>query len=44
MYGNKNERVCVCVFRYTREYVVTGEPYAGFDRHNGEIAGFFLDR
>ena len=23
---------------------MTGEPYAGFDRHNGEIAGFFLDR
>lgn len=29
--------------RYERDYVIPGEPYAGFDRHNGEIAGFHLD-
>lgn len=29
--------------RYERSYVIPGEPYAGFDRHNGEIAGFHLD-
>lgn len=30
--------------RYTREYIVTGSPYAGADRHNGEIAAFHLNR
>ena len=29
---------------YARDYVVTGEPYAGGDRHNGEIAAFTLNR
>lgn len=29
---------------YSRDYVVTGEPYAGGDRHNGEIAAFTLNR
>ena len=28
---------------YPRTEVITGDPYAGFDRHNGEIAGFHLD-
>ncbi len=23
--------------------MIPGKPYAGFDRHNGEIAGFHLD-
>jgi len=31
------------VCRYERDHVIPGEPYAGFDRHNGEIAGFHLD-
>ncbi|XP_030061281.1 glycosaminoglycan xylosylkinase [Microcaecilia unicolor] len=30
--------------RYSRDHVVEGEPYAGYDRHNAEIAAFHLDR
>ena len=30
--------------RYERDYVVPGEPYAGFDLHTAEIVGFYLDR
>jgi len=33
----------VCCFRYARDYVVPGEPYAGFDMHTAEIVGFYLD-
>ncbi|XP_041368788.1 glycosaminoglycan xylosylkinase-like [Gigantopelta aegis] len=29
---------------YTRDYLVTGPPYGGADRHNGEIASFHLGR
>lgn len=31
------------MFRYARDTVISGDPYAGFDRHTGEIAGFHLD-
>uniref|UniRef100_G1SWU9 FAM20B glycosaminoglycan xylosylkinase n=1 Tax=Oryctolagus cuniculus TaxID=9986 RepID=G1SWU9_RABIT len=30
--------------RYSRDHVVEGEPYAGYDRHNAEVAAFHLDR
>lgn len=30
--------------KYMRDYVVTGSPYAGADRHNGEVAAFHLNR
>ncbi|XP_076455405.1 glycosaminoglycan xylosylkinase-like [Babylonia areolata] len=29
---------------YERDYIVEGPPYAGRDRHNGEIAAFHLSR
>ena len=36
-----NGSVGLC--RYTRDQVIGGDPYSGFDRHNAEIAGFHLD-
>lgn len=38
------QRVVFKPMRYSRDYVVEGNPYSGFDRHNGEIAAFHLDR
>lgn len=29
--------------RFERDYVVSGESWDGFDRHNAEVAGFHLD-
>ncbi|CAH3042017.1 unnamed protein product [Porites lobata] len=39
-----NQRVVFKPMRYSRDYVIEGPPYKGFDRHNGEIAAFHLDR
>lgn len=45
----KSDSAFLCLFcppylRYNRDYVVEGEPYAGYDRHNAEVAAFHLDR
>lgn len=39
-----NQKVVFKQKRYERDYVIEGKPYDGFDRHNGEIASFHLDR
>lgn len=38
------QKVVFKPMRYPRDFIVEGTPYAGFDRHNGEIAAFHLDR
>lgn len=30
--------------RFSRDHIIQGQPYAGADRHNGEIAAFHLNR
>ena len=42
--GPKFQEVVFKPKRYSREKVLEGTPYEGFDRHNGEIAAFHLDR
>ncbi|EDO44241.1 predicted protein [Nematostella vectensis] len=39
-----NQKVVFKPGRYSREHVIKGKPYDGYDRHNGEIAAFHLDR
>jgi len=39
-----NQKVIFKPKRYEREHVVKGKAYDGYDRHNGEIAAFHLDR
>ena len=34
----------ICPYRFERDDIVTGPPYAGVDRHNGEIVAFHLSR
>ena len=34
----------ICPRRFERDDIVTGPPYAGVDRHNGEIVAFHLSR
>ena len=44
MFLKGNQRTVFKPKRYERDYIVEGGPYSGFDRHNGEIAAFHLDR
>ncbi|XP_059171966.1 glycosaminoglycan xylosylkinase-like [Physella acuta] len=41
---NNEQKVIFKPAWYTRDYLVTGTPYAGRDRHNAEIAAFHLGR
>jgi len=43
-YLQGNQKVIFKPKRYEREHVVKGKAYDGYDRHNGEIAAFHLDR
>ncbi|XP_014663876.1 PREDICTED: glycosaminoglycan xylosylkinase-like [Priapulus caudatus] len=38
------QRVSFRPQKYARDKVIKGTPYAGYDRHNGEIAAFHLGR
>ncbi|XP_031574377.1 glycosaminoglycan xylosylkinase-like isoform X2 [Actinia tenebrosa] len=38
------QKVVFKPMRYPRDYVIEGKPYDGYDRHNGEIAAFHVDR
>ena len=37
------QKVVFKPMRYSRDTVITGNPYSGYDRHNAEIAAFYLD-
>ena len=43
-YLQGNQRAIFKPKRYEREHVIKGNAYDGYDRHNGEIASFHLDR
>ncbi|XP_076321215.1 glycosaminoglycan xylosylkinase-like isoform X1 [Tachypleus tridentatus] len=38
------QKVIFKPMRFKRDFVIDGPPYAGADRHNGEIASFHLNR
>ncbi|XP_066917993.1 glycosaminoglycan xylosylkinase-like [Clytia hemisphaerica] len=40
----KKQEVVFKPKRYSRDKILGGTPYEGYDRHNGEIAAFHLDR
>eukprot|EP00794_Sanderia_malayensis_P016215 gene16215-17847_t len=42
--GPEMQTVVFKPMRYPRDHVIRGNIYDGFDRHNGEIAAFHLDR
>lgn len=42
--GPSLQKVVFKPMRYTRDHIITGKIYDGFDRHNAEIAAFHLDR
>ncbi|XP_062514877.1 glycosaminoglycan xylosylkinase-like [Corticium candelabrum] len=39
----ESQKVVFKPMRYSRDVMITGDPYAGYDRHNAEIAAFHLD-
>lgn len=39
-----NQQVLFKPMRFPRDHIINGEPYAGSDRHNGEIVAFHLSR
>jgi len=44
LYLQGNQKVIFKPKRYEREHIIQGKAYDGYDRHNGEIAAFHLDR
>lgn len=44
MFLEGNQRTVFKPKRYDRNFVIKGKPFDGYDRHNGEIAAFHLDR